>query len=981
VQPRTYEKIAPLVKKGSEFLVELEHVLWFGTRVPAVYGKRKRVPQHVIDIDAVRFFADRAAPALKLRQAAHSGAIAAVNQVDTGAGRGDGPPVLNRVVGRAAAPLGRTAGPLSRAAGPLSRAAGAFGPLRREDGAAVGGLAGAAGRGVAGEAGDGVAGGGGAGEVHRDDVFTPVELAGSVLLQAAGMVAASRQEAAQVAAAAALPGLSRFDGWKQVGVGSWAVGQQAGGGERAVVNHTVDGGLWRTLLPPIDFGWHIIRQCTPVFCVPPNTELLAYWDRVDDRLYKLRHCLDITGTPRQLALFAPEIDPRLLVRARAAGLSIADVLGATTGDLPPYRFTYLIEKARQYTAVVQGFGAALQIALERKDVEELNRLYASNQQNLLAMTTRVREWEIELATSAVNSVNRQIEAATFRRNYYAGLLQEDLNANEEIQSGAKKVATFSFIGGALLQGTAGVLSLIPELGSPFAMKYGGVALGGSAKGWGKMLSDTAKIAEVVSAAAGLSAGFDRRREGWRYQRDLAVHELKQLATQAEAAAIRQKIANRSLDMQYKQIEQQQEVLDLMGSRFTNLGLYTWLASTLQRLYREAYNGAHATARLAEQAYRFERGDDTTALLRGGYFDATRAGLLAGEQLLMDLEAMERRFIETNYRTPEIDQAFSLAQIDPAAMLRLRQTGECTFEIPEVFFDLFYPGQYRRRTKAVRLTIPSVTGPYTNVSATLELTGSRIRKDPVLGSAHLADVPLRRSVAIATSTAQHDTGVFEFNFRDERYMPFEGSGAVSSWRLSLPKAFRPFDYETITDVIVHISYTAEQDGVLRGKVEQLNAALDGTILNYLSTNGLARVYSLRQDFSTAFSRLVHSPANTPVKIELTDRHLPIFLRGRDLQVGTAKLVLRTPAGQTAGGVSLGVDATNAAGFTHDPDLGGLYTADVTTAFSTGLLGERMLTVHAAGDLAPNPVPPGDPSVADAGNLLDVLLYVELTLAGA
>ena len=33
-------------------------------------------------------------------------------------------------------------------------------------------------------------------------------------------------------------------------------------------------------------------------------------------------------------------------------------------------------------------------------------------------------------------------------------------------------------------------------------------------------------------------------------------------------------------------------------------------------------------------------------------------------------------------------------------------------------------------------------------------------------------------AIATSTAQSDAGVFEFNFRDERYMPFEGAGAVS-----------------------------------------------------------------------------------------------------------------------------------------------------------------------------------------------------------
>ena len=33
-------------------------------------------------------------------------------------------------------------------------------------------------------------------------------------------------------------------------------------------------------------------------------------------------------------------------------------------------------------------------------------------------------------------------------------------------------------------------------------------------------------------------------------------------------------------------------------------------------------------------------------------------------------------------------------------------------------------------------------------------------------------------SIATSTAQNDDGLFELNFRDDRYLPFEGSGAIS-----------------------------------------------------------------------------------------------------------------------------------------------------------------------------------------------------------
>ena len=56
------------------------------------------------------------------------------------------------------------------------------------------------------------------------------------------------------------------------------------------------------------------------------------------------------------------------------------------------------------------------------------------------------------------------------------------------------------------------------------------------------------------------------------------------------------------------------------------------------------------------------------------------------------------------------------------------------------------------------------------------------------------------------------------------MPFEGAGAISSWELSLPKNFRQFDYQTINDVILHISYTAEQDHGFRAEVEDQNATL-------------------------------------------------------------------------------------------------------------------------------------------------------------
>jgi hypothetical protein len=160
---------------------------------------------------------------------------------------------------------------------------------------------------------------------------------------------------------------------------------------------------------------------------------------------------------------------------------------------------------------------------------------------------------------------------------------------------------------------------------------------------------------------------------------------------------------------------------------------------------------------------------------------------------------------------------------------------------------------------------------------------------------------------------------------------------------------------------------------------MNATTDGTILDYLSTTGLDRVYSLRQDFSSAFNQILHSAAHTPVTIELTDRHLPVVMRNRNLTVASAKLVLRTPPGQTAGSVAIKVNRTTASGFTKDTSLGGLYSTDVTSAFAACLLGPLVLEVQAAGNLGVTTPPAGDPSVFDDAKLLDTMVYMELKLA--
>ncbi len=165
----------------------------------------------------------------------------------------------------------------------------------------------------------------------------------------------------------------------------------------------------------------------------------------------------------------------------------------------------------------------------------------------------------------------------------------------------------------------------------------------------------------------------------------------------------------------------------------------------------------------------------------------------------------------------------------------------------------------------------------------------------MGNAELKKVPKSRTTHIVTSTAQNDAGVFQLNFRDDRYMPFEGAGAISSWKLSLPKNFRQFDYNTINDVIVHISYAAEYDELFRNKVEDQNDAIEGTLTNILKNNSLSRNFSFRQEFSNDFNRLTQQAVNQPIAIKIENKHFPLFMNGRPLRITMAKLILVTPEG--------------------------------------------------------------------------------------
>ena len=210
-----------------------------------------------------------------------------------------------------------------------------------------------------------------------------------------------------------------------------------------------------------------------------------------------------------------------------------------------------------------------------------------------------------------------------------------------------------------------------------------------------------------------------------------------------------------------------------------------------------------------------------------------------------------------------------------AFLSLRTTGACTFTIPEWLFDRECAGHYMRRIKSVALSIPSVVGPYASVNCTVTLQSSSIRTSSLLKNNNYARqgteddrfIDYFGSIdQIVTSGANGDSGLFEPNLRDERFLPFEGSGAINSvWRLELPSDFPPFDYNTISDAILHLRYTARQAGdpMKTQATSELKKVFEGT-----DTSSLFLLFALQNDFPTewaAFAGSAAEPANFNFKL--------------------------------------------------------------------------------------------------------------------
>ncbi len=446
--------------------------------------------------------------------------------------------------------------------------------------------------------------------------------------------------------------------------------------------------------------------------------------------------------------------------------------------------------------------------------------------------------------------------------HYERLDKEGLSALETAQLGVMTSAAIAHLTGSALKIGAAIAYAVPQaLVGPFIMgtEYGGQHIGNALDKGAETAEQLGEGLSVLGELFGVRAEQERTQEDRRFQLQTARNDLLQIGHQVASAEHQLAVAQREVDVLAQEIAHNESVARFMKDKFANAELYQWMSGRLSAMYFQSYNMAYEMAKSAERAFQFERGvrDGEVDYIRPQYWESQRSGLLAGESLGLDLERLGKAYVDTDSRSLEITKRISLLELDPVALLRLKGGGRCEFALTEALFDYDFPGHFRRQIRTIAVTFKSADDQRIELNATLtQLSHKTVLDADQKAVKHLLDPkglppdtlrsdwrPNQQIVLSHVDDYTENNGLFEMRFDDDRYLPFEGTGAVSTWRLELAGR-RPTD---LHDVTITLKYTADHGG------EVFANAVKGMLKPYPA----ARFFDVANDFPQEWEQFLAS----------------------------------------------------------------------------------------------------------------------------
>ena len=567
------------------------------------------------------------------------------------------------------------------------------------------------------------------------------------------------------------------------------------------------------------------------FVVPRNDTLFSYWDTVADRLYKIRNSLNIQGVKRTLALFAPPIDPGMLVKARAMGISIDSILNSSNEPTSIYRFRVIVKLAVDMAKDACQMGRDLLSILEKQDAEQLQVFKAKCDKAVIAESRAVHEMEIksleaektqlEEKKTAKKSTSKKKKAmhliSTAEKKYQklmekVAKIQETVEKVRNIASATFKIPDFKF--GAVTN----------MFGGPrFDMEsIGGTKLAENLVSAAESYAARFAQRQLDAAKTKLQAELERRKKEWLVEDEVADAEV----VEVEKQEVVNEIKTQQVEKKQKNIENEilrsEEIYDVLSEKFTNNDLYVWLEKELGKVFRQYVNLLIDVAKMAEKAYHFEidgATDSVSEFIGNNYWDSFYKGLLAPERILLDLRRMEKAYLENDRHEMEITRPIPLSELQAKAnayncqgdfltpLDNLKAKGNCEFTLTNEFFVSEFNGHSFQRIKDVRVAV-KLKNTFDSCFLNAELC--LIKSEILTTNGRL---PMKLNDSIMATSLAHLEKTGEFGCcSSEKVSQFEGYGAISQWSLEIRGLNKGDDnLYPIDDVLIYLTYTARKGG--------------------------------------------------------------------------------------------------------------------------------------------------------------------------
>jgi hypothetical protein len=509
-------------------------------------------------------------------------------------------------------------------------------------------------------------------------------------------------------------------------------------------------------------------------------------------------------------------------------------------QIPAYRFRQLIPMARAAVQQLQDMGRHYMKLMEDEFNTSLSVLLKQQEIRISDFTLRLKQEAISSVKAKKETLLISKQIATFKKNHYTNLIEVGRSAREEAATGLQWTA-------AILENTSMPPKLLASAIKAVVPNIYGLAVGGNEPS--KTIDTFSELAEIGAKASKyladkllVEAGYERRANGWTFEQGLAALDIKSIDLQLKETNIELNAATLSMDEARTHRKNLEEAHVAMTTGFTIIPIYNWLVARQELLYAPAYDAVLSLCLSAEAAWRYEIGDyKRPAFVKTSAWIDSYKGMLAGESLLVDLQEMENAYLQSNERRLTIRKTINIweAQTDTGLkILKGLKSTPLTCDIKSADFDRSYPGHYLRQLKHVSVSFVMATearDTMKEVSAILTQTDSTTLIEPVKDGAEylygLATKPpasvkrnLRAQQQIALSSGTADDGlgfgpgdwVYELMFHDGRYLPFEGTGAISRWQLSFPdeqfvRSLVNDDKALVKSIQLHMVYTAVDGG--------------------------------------------------------------------------------------------------------------------------------------------------------------------------